>query len=141
MKFTRLYRPFWTWEDIGMWRDVSEQEQRDYLPRAIDFTGDAQRYGAAMLQVLEAMPIACEHNLTEPAMNRQAWIGHAACFLATGIPEYITREAWGQLTQQQRDEANAQADRAIRQWEQAHAQKARSLHPQLDFERLPGWAA
>jgi len=137
----RIYHPFWTWEDIGMWRDVSESEQRRYLSLAIDFTGDACRYGAAMLNVLHAMPLACEHNLTEPAMNRQAWIGHAACFLAIDCPEYITREAWGHLTQRQRDDANTQADCAIAEWERKHAKEARKVHPQLDFEGISGWLA
>lgn len=137
----RLYHPFWAWEDIGMWRDLSDEEGRVFLTVAIEFTGNAIRYGKAMLRVLDEMPIACEHNLTEPAMNRQAWIGHAACYLETGCPEYITREAWGKLSQQQRDDANEQADKAIARWEQTHARKARHVHPQLDFERIPGWLA
>jgi hypothetical protein len=124
-----------------MWRDLSESEQRRFLPMAVEFTGNAPRYGAAMLRVIDEMPRACEHNLTEPSMNRQAWIGHAACYLAIDCPEYITREAWGKLSDRQRDEANAQADRAILQWEQRYAQEARSLHPQLDFEGIPGWLA
>lgn len=89
----RIWHPFWLWEDIGMWRDVSKSDRDAYLSTAFEFTGDARRYGDAMLRVLEEFPIACEHNLSESAMNRQAWIGHAACFLETGCPEYVTREA------------------------------------------------
>jgi hypothetical protein len=137
----RVHHPFWLWEDLRMWRDVSEADQRRLLVVAVEFTGNAPLYGQWMLRVLDAMPIACEHNLTEPSLNRQAWIGHAACFLATECPEYVTREAWGKLTQRQRDEANAQADRAIHRWEVKHAQEDRRLHPQLDFEGIPGWAA
>ena len=139
--FYRVYHPYWTWEDIGMWRDVSESEKRKFLPVAIQFTGNARLYGDAMLRVIDEMPIACEHNLTELAMNRQAWIGHAACFLAIDCPEYITREAWGALSQQQRDEANERAAYAIQEWGQRYAQAYRSIHPQMDFERLPGWIA
>jgi hypothetical protein len=132
----RVYYPFWEWEDVGMWRDVSMPEYADLLPRAVSFTGDAERYGAAMLQVVEAFPVACEHNLTEPAINKRAWIGHAAVFLSFGCPEWITREAWSMLTEEQCVAADAKADEAIKEWQKRYAEKARGLHPQMAIEGL-----
>jgi hypothetical protein len=129
--------PFWSWEDIGMWRDITAMEQRQMIPAAAAFTGNAADYGAAMMRVLDEYPVACEHNLTEPAANHQAWIGHAAAYLAFGFPEYVTREAWGLLTQQQRDEANAMADKAIHEWNERHAAQDRRVHPQMDLAGLP----
>lgn len=114
-----------------MWRDVSATERRDMLPVAVRFTGDHVAYGSAMLRVVDEFPIACEHNLTERSMNRQAWIGHAAAYLAHELPEYVTREAWGMLTQEQRDLADAAAARAIREWERRATAPDRALHPQL----------
>ena len=114
-----------------MWRDVSKSEQQSMLALAVSFTGNATLYGEAMLRVIDEYPIACEHNLTEIAMNRQAWIGHAAAYLAHQLPEYVTREAWGLLTDQQRDEANAMADRAINEWVKRTAEKDQYLHPQM----------
>lgn len=114
----RIWHPYDEWEDFqnGMWREVSQRDRADLLPKAIVFTGDADLYGSAMLRVIEEWPISCEQNLTDTGQNRRAWIGHAACALAIGCPEYITREAWGHLTQDQRDRANAKADYAIRRW-------------------------
>lgn len=120
-----------------MWRDVSAAEQRSMLPQAVEFTGNAQLYGKAMMRVLDEYEIACQHNMTEPAMNHQAWIGHAAAYLERGFPEYVTREAWGLLTQQQRDEANAMADRAINEWHERHAQKNSAVHGQMEITGLP----
>lgn len=118
----RIYHPFTLWEDwkSGMWRYTSETEKADYLQKAIEFTGNAQLYGSYMLKVLDQWPYACEHNLSNKAINRQAWIGHAACCLAINCPEDITRLAWHQLTQEQQDAANAQADMAIQIWEKNH---------------------
>jgi hypothetical protein len=130
----RIYRPFWQWEDLGMWCYVSAKERKHFLPIAIDFTGDAERYGAAMLRVVQEMPYACEHNLTERAMNRRAWVGHAAAFLATGCPESVTREAWGMLTEEQRVKADAKADEAIKEWEIAQAN--RKVPEQLEIKGL-----
>ena len=70
-----------------------------------------------MLRVVNEWPLSCEHNLTADC-NRQAWIGQAACCLALGVPEDITREAWHMLTQSQQDEANRKADEAILVWEE-----------------------
>lgn len=119
-----------------MWRDVSAVEHRAMLQTAFDFTSDAVKYGAAMMRVIEEFPIACEHNLTEPALNQQAWIGHAAAYLQLQLPEYVTREAWGMLTQQQRDDANAMADRAINEWKQRHAAEDRRIRGQVEIAWL-----
>jgi hypothetical protein len=127
----RVWHPFWDWEDIGMWRDVSADERRRMLSVAAAFTGDASAYGAAMMRVIEEFPIACEHNLTSSATNHQAWIGHAAAYIQCELPEYVTREAWAMLTQQQRDEANGMADKAINEWHKRHARKDSGVHRQV----------
>lgn len=106
-----------------MWRKCSRDEEAEFLRQAIEFTGDAELYGSWMMKVIEAWPISCEQNLTDQGMNRQAWIGHAAVCLAIKCPEYITRMAWWELTDQQRDEANAKADLAIAEWERRHKLK------------------
>jgi hypothetical protein len=100
-----------------MWRKVRKSEEDSYLAKAIEFTGDHALYGRWMRKVIPAWPIACEHNLTDLSQNRRAWIGHAATQLAIDCPEYVTRMAWGHLTEQQRRDANRQADLAIELWE------------------------
>jgi hypothetical protein len=137
----RIYHAYWTWEDIGMWRRVWGQERAQMLEVAITFTGNAKNYGAAMMDVTEQFPIACQHNLTDFAQNRQAWIGHAACYLRHDLPEDIVREAWGQLTDEQRDAANAVADIAIAAWENAFEAKNPSLYQQLEIQGLSRWSA
>lgn len=118
----RIYHNYKDWEDyqLGMWRKESPENEKRLLDKAIDFTGNHEEYGYWMLQVIEKMPTACEHNLTNMSINRKAWIGHAACCLAFNCPEYITRQAWGMLTDYQREEANKKADYAIMKWEEKH---------------------
>jgi hypothetical protein len=113
------YHHYKEWEDYkaGMWRKVPASEEARFLDEAIRFTGEAVEYGAAMLRVAKEWPIACEHNLTDTSQNRRAWIGHAAACIAINCPEYLTRQAWGYLSQKQQDEANAAADKAIAWWE------------------------
>lgn len=138
----RVWHRFERWEDYraGMWRQVGAADARSFLARAIDFTGDAALYGSYMRKVIKCWPIACEHNLTDTGMNRKAWVGHAACCMAIGCPEDVTRAAWAHLTQQQQDDANAQAQAAIEEWEADYAAKSAQLHPQMEIAGLLGWS-
>jgi hypothetical protein len=122
----RVYHPYSDWEEyhFGMWSDISATKRAALLPAAVAFMADTDRYGAAMLRVVDEWPISCEHNLTCQGMNRQAWIGHAACALELGAPESLTREAWHHLTDRQRDTANTAADHAITTWECAYVLRA-----------------
>ena len=118
-KLKRIYHPYTKWEEYhnGMWRKVNEEEKIILLKKAIEFTGDYKLYGSFMKKVIKEWKYSCEHNLTDYSLNRQAWIGHAACCLAIGCPEEITREAWWNLTEEQQRLANIEADKAIKLWE------------------------
>jgi len=135
-KLKRIWRPIETWEEIpaGMWSEV--QSRAEHLARAIEFTGDHERYGRYMMRVVEEWPNSCANALTDYSLNRKAWIGHAACALAIGCPEDIVRQAWGLLSDEQRALANRQADRAIQSWEMRHGEGGRvcaDVAPQVLF--------
>lgn len=121
----RIYHPYTKWEEYhaGMWRDLPHEEEEDFLKKAIKFTGNAELYGNWMLKVVEQWKYSCEQNLSDTSINRQAWVGHAACCLAIGCPEHITRRAWHCLSQEQQDEANKKADEAIERWEKMQYEK------------------
>jgi len=101
-----------------MWAEV--KDHRSMLEMAVKFTGDHILYGKWMMRVIEEWPVSCENALTDYSLNRRAWVGHAACAMAIGCPEDITRKAWGLLSDEQQFLANAEADRAIRTWEDAY---------------------
>jgi len=116
----QVWHPYWLWEEIkhNMWGSTKE----DLLQKAIDFTGDHKLYGSYMLRVTQEWPCSCEHNLTAN-QNRRAWIGHAAVALAFQCPEDIVRQAWWHLTDEQRELANKEAEKAIAKWETDYVQK------------------
>lgn len=113
----RIYHHYSKWEEIPMWQRLTGANEETMLNKSIEFTGDAELYGSWMLKVLSLWPFSCEHNLSDPTMNRKAWIGHAAAWLAINSPEYITRMAWGRLSKQQQNDANNKAEQAINFWE------------------------
>jgi hypothetical protein len=124
----RIFHPYWVWEEYvaGMWRKTTKEEDKEYFKKAVEFTGNHKLYGFWMMEVADNWKNSCEHNLTDRSMNRQAWIGHAACCLGIGCPEHITRRAWWELTQKQQDDANLMADRAIKYWEDKHEKAIRN---------------
>jgi hypothetical protein len=70
----------------------------------------------AMKRVTNEWPYSSEHNLTNKSINRQAWLGQAACYKITGAPESVTKEAWNTLSPEVQDKANGIADKVIREY-------------------------
>lgn len=122
-RLKRIYHPYQKWEEINynMWGSVANRAE--CLEIAIEFTGNHKLYGFWMREVSRDWPYSCEHNLTDKTQNRKAWIGHAACAYALEIPEDIIRKAWSFLTEYQQAKANAQAAKAIKDWELRQCQK------------------
>jgi hypothetical protein len=114
----QVYHNYLKWEDYknGMWRKESREYEVKMLPKVIEFTGNHVTYGKAMMEVVTKWEYACEHNLTDLSQNRKAWVGHAAVCYKIGVPEHITRMAWGYLSQDQQNKANRQAELAINHW-------------------------
>ena len=114
--FKRVYHPFHLWEEVAanMWGRV--EDRAEALERAIAFTGDHTLYGSYMRRVVQEWPISCENALTDSHLNQKAWVGHAAVALALRIPEDITRQAWGHLSDEQQLLANREAERAVAAW-------------------------
>lgn len=132
----QIYHPYTKWECYknGMWRTISLNEKSKILFDVIAFTGNHVAYGKAMDLVIQKWVYTCENHLTDMSLNRKAWLGHAACNLKFGWCESVVREAWGRLTQEQQDLANAEAERAIKVWEFNQSVKTIKNYGQLQIE-------
>jgi hypothetical protein len=113
----QAYLPYHLWEDwsAGMWRDADIHTQD--IECAVSLMEDTNRFGACMITVVTHWPNACIQCLSNPSLNRRAWLGQAACCFAIGVSETVTRLAWHKLSKAKQDRANARADRAIQGWE------------------------
>lgn len=101
-----------------MWRKVDNEEE--WLKRAIKFTGNHKLYGKWMKKVVYKWPATMLNNLTNPSLNQRAFVGHCACCLAFGCPEYIVRMAWKELTEKQRVLADKVAQETIDEWKEKY---------------------
>ena len=129
----KVWHPYWLWEDYlaGMWSKV---EKEGMMEQAIIFTGDHEAYGESMQMIVREWPYACQHNLTCTSMNRLAWIGHAACAFTHGLPEFVVRKAWWNLTELQRNLADKQSQKALDWW--INEEKSREVHSEMDKPRI-----
>ena len=130
--------PWWEWEDYinGMWRKIPRDQEPVEIQKAIDFTGDWLRYGDAMWEVANAWPKTMLNSLTNTSINRRAFLGHCAVTFKIGVPEYITRLAWAELTNEQRFYADKQADKYIKEWQHHHARTDRTVHQKMGRQML-----
>lgn len=114
-----------------MWEDVLGVKSEKLTELAIQFTSNHILYGEAMRKVIYTWKYSCENFLTDKNINRKAWLGHAACSLEHSLPENIVRMAWKQLTDDQREKANLQAEKYIKEWEKNYLCKLQTT--QLDL--------
>ena len=128
----RIWHRYEKWEDLGMWENKPKEIEEKLLIEAIDFTGNADLYGSYMMRVVKEYPLACEHNLTAKGINKKAWVGHAACWMAIGCPEHVTRLAWKHLTEEQQDKANNKAQEAIDYWMEQNEKENKPVHQNLE---------
>lgn len=107
----RFYIHWEKWEchKNGMWRSLPKHMEDSFLHKAIEFTGDHVRYGNAMREVVWLWENSMLHFLSNPSVNKKAYIGQCAVQYAINCPEYITRRAWKYLTDEQRALADKEA--------------------------------
>lgn len=130
----QIWVPYWEWEDYlsGMWRKIPKNEEIEMLEKCVEFTGNWIKYGSFMERVVKAWPRTMLNSLSNPSVNKRAFIGHCACCLAFGCPEYITRQAWKLLTEKQRIDADDIAEICYAEW------KDQRLRSEMGAKMLSG---
>lgn len=115
----RVFVHYTEWEDAreGMWRTVPGVERPRYRQAAAGLMRDTETFTRVARLVVRDWPASTAVNLSTRSINRQAWLGHAACCMATRSPEDVTREAWHTLNSTEQAAANAAVDIVIAEWE------------------------
>ncbi len=118
----QVFHHYSKWEEgtSGMWRRPIGSERDFFIQKSLELMTDTAAFHDGMVRAIREWPISCEHNFTNHAKNRQAWLGHAACCIVAGSPEEPTRAAWWRLTQKQRDDADAAALAVIEAWQRSY---------------------
>lgn len=127
----QFFAKFLDWEDYinGMF-DVPnlEDEEKIEIENSITMLSDTTMFDETCKLVLFNWVISSKVNLTNVSCNRRAWLGQAACSYKFNSCETSTRFSWGLLTENQRIEANAVADKWIRIFENNYERENRKIH-------------
>jgi len=110
----RVYTHYKEWEDYkaGLYALTCENEN-ELTQKSVRLLANPVSFFIAMESMLIEWPVACMVNLTDTSQNRQAWLGQAACCYNHSAPDYVTKKAWWLLTDDEREIANATAQKII----------------------------
>jgi hypothetical protein len=118
-KMVQVYHDYLLWEDYknGMY-DISQKEnESELINNAISLLSNENEFYNVCINVITNWEICTSVNLTNVYCNRRAWLGQSACNYKYGVPEILTRVAWGKLDNTTQLKANNVADKIIRIYE------------------------
>lgn len=117
----RVYHIYTEWEDYknGMYAEADGNKE-ELINDAITLLSSIDLFYDEGLKMLNEWIVSAEENMSNKDQNRRAWIGQATCCYTFGVPEIITKEAWGLLSELQKYEANKIADKLIRIYENGY---------------------
>jgi len=115
----RVFHPYTLWEDYkcGFYDNCTGADKDNMLLKSIEMFNDEKLTKKYMNKVIETWKYSCEQNLTNPSMNKIAYIGQGACCLYAGVPSTVTMEAWSHLTDLVKERSNDLAKEVISNWD------------------------
>lgn len=118
----QIFHPFHLWEDHkhGFYNNISGGNKEEMIKEVVNFFSSPETTREYMRRVINEWTYSCEHNFTNPAMNRIAYLGQSACSLYKGIPCTVTMEAWSKIPVEFQSIANKIAEDNISIWESKH---------------------
>ena len=114
----RIYHPYWRWEDFkaGFYNNCSGEEKKILINKGIEMFNSEKLTLENMYRVINEWKYSCEHNFTNPSLNKIAYIGQGACCLYANIPSTATMEIWNMLEKKVQDRANNNAEKVLNHW-------------------------
>lgn len=115
---SRIYHPWYLWEDYGydFYNNMSGKDKQLKKESVLYMFNDSEKTKECMFFVVDNWKHSMEHNLSNPSINKIAYIGQCACAYFDRVPSSVTAEAWWELSQETRDLADNIAQSAIDRW-------------------------
>lgn len=119
----RIYHHHDKWEDAksGMYNNPKKIITEAEI--IVNYFKDSEKVKCAMMSVVNEWVYSCEHNLTNPAMNKIAYLGQSSVCYLYGFSRESTMYAWNFLDENTQNKANEIAREVLKYWEEKHAEK------------------
>lgn len=130
----QIFAPYWEWEDYinGMYDLIPASSHSQLIEIAIQILSDSELFDLILGEVFKEWSVSVNVNLSNRSINRRAWLGRAACCYLYNVPETLTRLAWKELTDEQRQAADLIAIKYIQMYEKENI----SLYPRAKEKRI-----
>ena len=117
----QIFHHYKLWEDYkhGFYDNSSGNKKKELIKKTIELFSNENLTRKYMEKVVSEWTYSMEHNLSNPSMNKIAYLGQAACCLYANIPNIITMNAWNLVDIEKRNKADVTANLIIKQWEQS----------------------
>lgn len=131
-KIKQIYHHYNKWEDFknGLF-DTKCDNFDEKITLSIELLKDQDMFYKMSIEMIDSWVYSSEQNLSDNSINKRAWIGQATCCFSHGSPEFVTKQAWWELDEEDRIKANKTADKAIKYWKEKNIMKG-SLWGKLD---------
>jgi len=118
-QIVQRYHPWHLWEDHrhGFYNNISGKKKKQTAEMVVALFENTPRLEQAMRQVAESWTYAMEHNLSNPNLNKIAYIGQCAACFEVAAPATVTMETWSTLDADVRKAADAAALTVLKDWE------------------------
>lgn len=133
----QIWYPWTEWEcyAAGMYDGETAMSPDEAKAAYANFLRDIPRFQRAMKRVMKEWPKSCEHFLTNPNINRLAWLGQAAMCIETGVSRKH-RAGFMLMTSEECGAANAAAQITLNEWVNEHEGKNRAILERMAQARL-----
>ena len=117
MKIKQKFYHFTKWEDFnnGMYDGACDRYE-EKVALSMELLSDQDEFYSIAKEMVSKWTFSAEQSLTDNLINKKAWIGQASCCFNHHAPDYATKAAWWQLSEQTREEANNTAKKVIQEW-------------------------
>jgi hypothetical protein len=119
----RIFHPWDKWEDYrhNFYGGVTgDYPKDDGLATYASLLRDLDKFEAALKVITKEWTYSCEHNLTNAALNRVAYLGQASCALVFKVPHSVCMGGYNLLTDEEKAAADALAQKYLDQWLKEH---------------------
>jgi len=115
----RIYHHYKMWEDYkeGFYDNCSGKDKELKTQSVINMFSSPELTREYMTRVINEWTYSCQHNLSNSAVNKIAYIGQAACCLFNSVPNTVTMSAWSLVPKEDQEVANQIAKEVLNEWE------------------------
>lgn len=113
----RIYHSWDKWEDNrhGFYGGLP-YDKDNTLELYASLLKDLSKFEIALKTIVSEWKHSCEHNLSNEAMNRIAYLGQASCALVYNVPHNVSMGGYNLLTSEEQMAADNMAQKYLNIW-------------------------